>query len=128
MPLSRPLRRRRTLALTSLIDVIFILLLFFLLTSTFTRFGELPIAAASGVGSGAETAPLFLRFGVSGLSLNGAPVTLEGLPEALAPFEPGDGAAADVLVSLDEAVTSQALIDLLATLRPVAWTSVTVLE
>jgi hypothetical protein len=55
-------------------------------------------------------------------------VTLDALPEALAPFEPGDGAAADVLVSLDEAVTSQALIDLLATLRPVAWTSVTVLE
>jgi biopolymer transport protein ExbD len=54
--------RRRTIALTSLIDVIFILLLFFLLSSTFSRFGELSLATAtSDTGArNADTAPVFL--------------------------------------------------------------------
>ena len=42
--------RRRTIGLTALIDVVFILLMFFMLTSTFTRFKALdfqaPVAAA----------------------------------------------------------------------------------
>ena len=51
----RSTRRRRKLSMTSLIDVIFLLLLFFMLTSTFTRFAELDLAAASG-GGGASHA------------------------------------------------------------------------
>ena len=35
--------RRRRLSLTSLIDVLFLLLLFFMLSSTFTQFGEVNI-------------------------------------------------------------------------------------
>ena len=36
-------RKRKPLSLTSLIDVIFLLLLFFMLTSTFTRFARVEI-------------------------------------------------------------------------------------
>ena len=42
----RKARRRRRLSMTSLIDVIFLLLLFFMLTSTFTRFSEVELTAA----------------------------------------------------------------------------------
>ena len=51
--------------MTSLIDVIFLLLLFFMLTSTFTRFSEVELTAAgSGTPPQAPTeAPLFLRLG-----------------------------------------------------------------
>lgn len=40
-------RKRRHLSMTSLIDVIFLLLLFFMLASTFTRFSELEISNVS---------------------------------------------------------------------------------
>ncbi|MEM8921756.1 MAG: biopolymer transporter ExbD, partial [Pseudomonadota bacterium] len=43
----RRVRRRGRSSITSLIDVIFLLLLFFMLASTFTRFSEVDIAAAS---------------------------------------------------------------------------------
>ena len=40
--------------MTSLIDVIFLLLLFFMLTSTFSKFAEIELAAATS-GAGAAT-------------------------------------------------------------------------
>ncbi|MEX0280950.1 MAG: biopolymer transporter ExbD, partial [Arenibacterium sp.] len=46
-------RRRRVVSLTALIDVVFLLLLFFMLTSTFSSFGEIelfPPAGVQGVG------------------------------------------------------------------------------
>ncbi|WP_367714863.1 biopolymer transporter ExbD [Nitratireductor sp. GISD-1A_MAKvit] len=41
-------RRRKPLSLTSLIDVIFLLLLFFMLSSTFTRFASVEISGGAG--------------------------------------------------------------------------------
>lgn len=63
--------------MTSLIDVIFLLLLFFMLTSTFTRFGEVPLLQA---GRSAETEVpesvlrVFVRLSPEGATLNGQPV------------------------------------------------------
>ena len=106
-----PEPRRRPVALTPLIDVIFLLLLFFMLTTTFTRSGEIPLAAA---GAGAEgLAPLFLRVEVGRLSLNGVAITLEDLPERL---RGGDGDTR-LLVSLAEGVSAQRLADVLHSLR-----------
>ena len=47
-------RRSRAISLTALIDVVFILLMFFMLTSTFSRFGffEFQTQGASGAGTG----------------------------------------------------------------------------
>ena len=48
--------------MTSLIDVIFLLLLFFMLSSTFSRFAEVEIsAAAGGAAAPSDTPPAFLR-------------------------------------------------------------------
>ena len=106
--------RRRPLSLTSLIDVIFLLLLFFMLTTTFTRTAELPlVAGGSGTGT-AQTAPLFLRLSPQEMTLNGQPATLDtviGRINGLGQDDP------QVLVSLAPGVNAQRLADLLAALR-----------
>ncbi len=67
--------RRRRLSLTSLIDVIFLLLLFFMLSSTFTRFAQVELAApGGGGGAGASRPDIFATVDESGLTVNGTPV------------------------------------------------------
>jgi biopolymer transport protein ExbD len=128
MPVERTLRRRRAVTLTPLIDIIFLLLLFFMLSSTFTRFGEVPLANAGGGATGEAAAPLFLQLGAAGLRLNGASLAMDDLPEALAGHAPAaEDARVTVLIALDAAVTSQDLVDLLAVLRGKTWLAVSVL-
>ena len=106
--------RRRPLSLTSLIDVIFLLLLFFMLTTTFTRTAELPlVATGSGTGS-AQTAPVFLRLAPEGLTVNGQPASLAGAVDRITALGQGDP---QVLISLAPGVSAQRLADLLAELR-----------
>lgn len=117
--------------MTSLIDVIFLLLLFFMLSSTFSKFSEIELLGA-GAGQADATAPtpLFVRLEPENLSLNGRPHTLADLPAGLEDL-PGttrdETGARLVLVSLDAAVSSQRLVDLLAVLRGVAGIRVMVL-
>jgi biopolymer transport protein ExbD len=115
-------RPRRRLSVTSLIDVIFLLLIFFMLSSTFSRFAEIEIGAAAGGGAAAVagTTPLFLQLGEAELALNGQPVA----PEALA-AEIGE--EAQVIVSLRDGVTAQRLADVLVALRAAPGATVTVL-
>ena len=106
--------RRRPLSLTSLIDVIFLLLLFFMLTTTFTRTAELPlVAGGSGTGT-AQTAPLFLRLSPQEMTLNGQPATLDIVTGRITGLGQDDP---QVLVSLAPGVNAQRLADLLAALR-----------
>ncbi|QFU08748.1 Biopolymer transport protein ExbD/TolR [Rhodobacteraceae bacterium THAF1] len=103
------------MSLTSLIDVIFLLLLFFMLTSTFSRFAEVDLtAAAAGGGASAETPPLFLRLGADSVTLNGKLVDLNVLARVLISE---DAAPRSLLVSLGPSVTAQRLTDLLGVLR-----------
>ncbi|SPJ22586.1 biopolymer transporter ExbD [Palleronia abyssalis] len=114
------------MSLTSLIDVIFLLLLFFMLTSTFSRFAEVELTGATaGTGQLSDVAPLFLRLAPETVTLNGEAVNLEALPEAM-PEGDGDGARV-LLVSLAEGVTSQRLTDLLGVLRSIPGIAPTVL-
>ncbi|SFH43535.1 outer membrane transport energization protein ExbD [Palleronia marisminoris] len=107
------------MSLTSLIDVIFLLLLFFMLTSTFTRFAEVELAAAAaGTGAASDAAPLFLRLAEDDVSLNGDSYALDGLGDALANAGE-DETPRTLLVSLAEGVTAQRLTDLLGVLRGV---------
>jgi biopolymer transport protein ExbD len=48
MRLNRPVRRRGVMNLTPLIDVVFLLLVFFMLASTFLKFGSVPLETAGG--------------------------------------------------------------------------------
>ncbi|MEO0619192.1 MAG: biopolymer transporter ExbD [Pseudomonadota bacterium] len=57
MRLARAARARRAIGLTSLIDVVFLLLVFFMLSSTFLKFGMVTIDTA-GASDGQGTADL----------------------------------------------------------------------
>lgn len=116
-----PRALRRAVPLTPLIDVIFLLLLFFMLTTTFTRTGEIPLTAAGAGGDGLP--PLFLRVEPEALALNGAPIA----PGALADRLRAEGAAPRVLVSLAGDVQAQRLADVLHLMRQVPGAAVQVL-
>lgn len=112
--------------MTSLIDVIFLLLLFFMLSSTFTRFAEVDLTAGGPGGAASDTRPLFLQLEPDRLRLNGEDLTLDALPGALR----GRLAGADklpLLVSLGGTVSAQRLTDLLVVLRRLPEVRATVL-
>lgn len=111
--------------MTSLIDVIFLLLLFFMLTSTFSKFSEVELAAAGSGATSAQTIrPLFMQLGQDSLRLNGRDLALDGLSgSALAGAEEGT----PVLISLSADVDAQRLTDLLVALRGLPGLRVTVL-
>lgn len=127
MALETSLRRRKRLSMTSLIDVIFLLLLFFMLTSTFSKYGEIELSTA-GQGSNAteETQPHFLSLKDTGLLLDGVPTEIDALADALAAEDSDDPQL--VLVSLSEQTTSQTLVDVLATLRGIGGIRAVVLQ
>jgi len=118
--------RRRPVTLTPLIDVIFLLLLFFMLSSTFTRFGELPLLNAGGGTAGGAT-PVFIQLRSGDVALNGTAMPMNELGAAIAETAPGEEDLT-VLVSIAEGVTSQRLVDLLGELRRRPELAVSVLE
>jgi len=80
-------RGRKTLSLTSLIDVIFLLLLFFMLTSTFLRYSNINVASAGGRGINADAAPkVVLRIDQNKLDLNGQEINIDELVRSLNGF------------------------------------------
>ena len=124
-------RRSRRLSMTSLIDVIFLLLLFFMLSSTFSRYGSVDLMAAEAGQAAAATTqqrPVFLKIGLDQLSLNGDVLALADLASRLTSFAPEqESGGVQVLLNLEPDVTSQRLVDVLAVLRRHAAFSVTVL-
>ena len=120
-------RRATRLSMTSLIDVIFLLLLFFMLTSTFSRFSEVELTAAGASAGGvSDRPPLFLRLLPDAISLNGQAVEMDALAGALAPDADVDEPR-PLIVALGAEVTSQRLTDLLVALRGVQGIAPTVL-
>ncbi|MGY9047424.1 hypothetical protein P775_13635 [Puniceibacterium antarcticum] len=123
---------RRKLSMTSLIDVIFLLLLFFMLTSTFSKFSEVELtASAHSSGAKSDAPPLFLRLSGEEVSVNGQTFALDMVAEALR-GQLGDDAdittPRSVLVALRDGVTSQRLMDLLVAIRGVAGIAPVILE
>lgn len=110
------------MAMTPLIDVIFLLLLFFMLTSTFSKYGEIELSNATAGGTSSDTPQdrAFVQLGVDRLVLNGTPVTLDELTAQVT--------TGQVLISLDPDTTAQNVVDLLVELRGRDGLSVLVLE
>lgn len=76
-------RRPRRPSLTPLIDVVFLLLVFFMLASRFG--GETALGLSTGGGGESWTGPpRLVDVGAGALRLNGVAVTPETLPDALA--------------------------------------------
>lgn len=120
-------KRHRRISVTSLIDVIFLLLLFFMLTSTFSRFAEmdLPLGGTATAVSEEEKTLLFLRATESGLTINGQAFEIADLAQIKALFpHPG---RTQLIVSFDDAVSSQTLVDILSELKPLEQVDITIL-
>lgn len=115
-----PSPRRRVLSMTSLIDIIFLLLLFFMLSTSFSRHGDIVLQGA-GPGGTSETAPRFLRLTAQTMTLDARPADLEGLADLL------QDTSAPVIVAPQPDVTAQRLVDVLAVLGRVPGLSVHVL-
>lgn len=129
MPVRIAPPRRRAVSMTSLTDVIFLLLLFFMLSSTFTKFSEVPLSSGGRSASTAPMSPtpLFLRLGADDLRLNGDVLTMAALSERLEIISDEDA----ILLLVDPAgkdVTSQRLVDLLVVLRGFDGLQIRVLE
>lgn len=108
--------RRRRMSLTSLIDVIFLLLLFFMLTATFSRFGDIELTTG-GSAEATETSRLvFVQLRGTGLTLNGEVILLDRLDDELAALS-ADRRADAVIVSVGEDATAQQLVDVMGTVN-----------
>ncbi|SDH22166.1 ExbD/TolR family protein [Roseospirillum parvum] len=75
--------RRRGVGLTPLIDVVFILLVFFMLASSFETWRALPLATTGGAGSAAAAQGLLVEVGRDQVRCAGQPVDLDGLGDCL---------------------------------------------
>lgn len=119
--------RRRRLSMTSLIDVIFLLLLFFMLSSTFSRFAEVDLATASaGASASNDVQKSFLQLGETSLRVNGQDVEVAALQERFSEISP-EAETQQVIVSLRDDVTAQRLTDVLVILRGISRLSISVL-
>jgi biopolymer transport protein ExbD len=109
-------RRRSRLSVTSLIDVIFLLLLFFMLSSTFTRFAEVEFTAGQAGEADTQNRPdILLRLDGEILSVNGKTF---GEREAIDELQRlGTAGARTAVILVRGEVSSQALISTVELIR-----------
>jgi biopolymer transport protein ExbD len=122
MKIAEPDRIRKPLPLTPLVDVVFLLLMFFMLTSSFTRFGNLglTVGTASRAATPADVQRakpgIILRvFAGPRISVNGEAVEIAALPGVLQSFIDRDIGTAAVQASSGASV--QDLVTVLETVR-----------
>lgn len=103
--------------MTSLIDVIFLLLLFFMLSSTFSRFADVELGAGAGQSASTQTSvPAFLKLSGERVQLNGVALGQETLAAEIGRLQASARINAMIL-SVDETANSQQLVDILLILR-----------
>ena len=103
--------------MTSLIDIIFLLLLFFMLSSTFSRFADVELGVSGGGNPAAQTSvPAFLKLTASRLLLNGTELSNQTLLSEIQRLKTSVNVNA-IILSVDETASSQQLVDTLLVLR-----------
>lgn len=116
MRIEASVRRRRPLSLTSLIDVIFLLLLFFMLSSTFTRFATVDVTGgAASASAGGKPPDVLIRLNGEAWSVNGLPFEGDAAVAELARLKQAGAESAVILVRGE--VSSQALVSALERIR-----------
>jgi biopolymer transport protein ExbD len=100
-------RRRRRPGLTPMIDVVFLLLVFFLIAARFSPEGAADISAAGGAGAWSGP-PRLVEVRPEGLALNGVAMDQAALLDELARLAPGPGDA--VVLQARDGATVQALV------------------
>ncbi|WP_416186669.1 ExbD/TolR family protein [Fulvimarina sp. 2208YS6-2-32] len=114
--------------MTSLIDVIFLLLLFFMLTSTFVRHQQVDIAPPAPRGAGAGSVPdVLLRAGAEGaITINGESVEPASIVERLKVLREAGGTT--LLVKADEGAVSQTLVGAVEAARRAGFAAISVAD
>ncbi|MEM0898718.1 MAG: biopolymer transporter ExbD [Pseudomonadota bacterium] len=102
--------------MTSLIDVIFLLLLFFMLSSTFSRFGDIELTSGAGGATSGDNILAFAMLQDTGLTVNGETVSVEGLAAFIDNLKAQNGTNG-LVVSVRQSASSQQLVDLLVVTR-----------
>ncbi|MEM6711368.1 MAG: biopolymer transporter ExbD [Pseudomonadota bacterium] len=121
--LSQPKRR---LSMTPLIDVIFLLLLFFMLSSTFSKFGEIELASTQQVSGRTASAFIFVRLDGQDITVNGQETALATLAQELARLKEADATVA--LLALSEETNAQRFVDVYALARSIDGLSVAIVR
>lgn len=118
-------RRRRRPSLTPMIDVVFLLLVFFMLASRFGLDSVIPLPLASGGGS-YEGPPRIVDILPDGVRLNGNPLSDAALVDAVRPLttHPGD---LIILRGADDAVL-QRVVSIGAALRAAGFNRLVLIE
>lgn len=102
---------RRAISLTPLIDVVFLLLLFFMLASTFERYSTLSVVTAQGTARAASRdKPILVRLRAeTGIDVNGVRVDPGRLADHLRGLDAGT--SGKVVVSVGDAVATQTMVE-----------------
>lgn len=114
-------RPRRRLSLTPMIDVVFLLLVFFMLAARFGQDFSVPLST-SGVGAEYTGPPRLITLSGENLLLNGAPMPLDAVIARL----PGLMNSPDNVIFLQpgEQTNLQQMVDVLDTLRAAGFTAI----
>ncbi|WP_265502084.1 ExbD/TolR family protein [Paracoccus beibuensis] len=111
-----PRRHPRRMSLTPMIDVVFLLLIFFMLASRFGTDSVLPIAGGTeGAGSEWQGAPRLVDVTPDATLLNGTAVPVADLPAAVGDLLPPEGGA--VILRPRDQADVQRLVDVMDVLR-----------
>tara|TARA_Y100001935_G_C16964900_1_gene341226 strand:- start:8 stop:394 length:387 start_codon:yes stop_codon:yes gene_type:complete len=119
----RSYKVKKRLALTSLIDIIFLLLLFLMLTSTFSKFSEIELSVATTAAKNKVSEKiLFLRVSAVRIDLNSGEVEMNSLAKSIKSLT--QNSKASLVISMDQDVTSQRLVDILGIVANIEGVSV----
>lgn len=126
MLIDRPARKQKPISLTPLVDVIFLLLLFFMLSSTFTTFGQLQISAPGGSGGTAELPKALLVLEEDRQQLNGRTVLEENLLSEVRSLRDKD--IDSLLILVRGNASTQKLVSVMTDLKTLDWLTTTIAE
>ena len=118
-------RPRRRPSLTPMIDVVFLLLVFFMLAARFGQDMAIPLKAGSGTADW-QGAPRLIDLGDEGVRLNGLPVSVDRLGATLTPLMPGPDAP--VILRATGRADLAALTTVLDALRDAGFTNIVIVE
>jgi biopolymer transport protein ExbD len=118
-------RPRRRISLTPMIDVVFLLLVFFMLAARFGAEQAIPLAIGTGAGTW-EGPPRLVDVLPEGQRLNGVAVTPEALVAGLAPLVAAPGDA--IVLRPREGALLQRLVDVMEALAAAGYTGLVLVE
>lgn len=119
-------RPRRRPSLTPMIDVVFLLLVFFMLAARFGADHALPLAGGNAGDGDWQGPPRLLTILPAAVLLNGRPVAPEGLAGELAALMPGP--AAPVLLRAGDGTRLARMVEVIDTLRAAGLSRLVIVE